>query len=222
MMRRMLFFCGLLFLAGISVWAWAGSAGPPRPVSFILLHVNDTHSQFVPRPYILRFPGMETAVSVPLGSVSKMAALVRQTRDRHPHVLFLHAGDMVQGSLYYTLFHGQAEARVFNAMGLDVMASGNHEFDRGAGGILPLLNHADFPVVSANMDVSGDPDLAGRIAPYVIKQVDGVPVAVIGLLTRDLAQMSSPPDTLRMHMVIQTAQKTIDRLTARGSGSLFC
>ncbi len=145
-----------------------------------------------------------------------MAALVRQTRDRHPHVLFLHAGDMVQGSLYYTLFHGQAEARVFNAMGLDVMASGNHEFDRGAGGILPLLNHADFPVVSANMDVSGDPDLAGRIAPYVIKQVDGVPVAVIGLLTRDLAQMSSPPDTLRMHMVIQTAQKTIDRLTAQG------
>jgi 5'-nucleotidase len=123
---------------------------------------------------------------------------------------------MVQGSLYYTLFHGQAEARVFNAMGLDVMAAGNHEFDRGADGILPLLDHAEFPVVSVNMDVSDDPDLVGRIAPYVIKQVDGVPVAVIGLLTRDLARISSPPDTLRMHPVIQTAQETIDRLTAQG------
>jgi 5'-nucleotidase len=123
---------------------------------------------------------------------------------------------MVQGSLYYTLFHGQAEARVFNAMGLDVMAVGNHEFDRGTDGILPLLDHAEFPVVSANMDVSEDPDLAGRIAPYVIKQVDGVPVGVIGLLTQDLAKMSSPPDTLYMHPVIQTAQELIDRLTALG------
>jgi 5'-nucleotidase / UDP-sugar diphosphatase len=203
----------LLILTGSP--GWAGSAGTPKPVSFVLLHVNDTHSQFTSRPYALQFPGLETPVPVPLGSVSKIAALVRQTREQSLHVLFLHAGDMVQGSLFYTLFHGKAEAHVFNAMGLDAMAAGNHEFDRGTGGILSLLDHAQFPVVSANMDVSDDPDLAGRIPPYIIKQVDGVPVAVIGLLTRDLAQISSPPDTLRMDPVIQTAQETINRLTAR-------
>jgi len=203
----------LLILTGTP--GGAGSAVQSKPVSFVLLHVNDTHSQFTPRPYALQFPGLGNPVPVPLGSVSKMAALVRQTREQSPHVLFLHAGDMVQGSLYYTLFHGQAEARVFNAMGLDVMAAGNHEFDRGTGGILPLMDHAQFPVVSANMDVSDDPDLTGRIAPYIIKQVDGVPVAVIGLLTRDLARISSPPDTLRMRPVIQTAQEAINRLTVQ-------
>jgi len=216
MMRLFYCFSVLLLLFPDGTAGWAGPAGASKPVCFVLLHVNDTHSQFTPRTYALRFPGLDLPVPVPLGSVAKMASLVRQARERHPHVLFLHAGDMVQGSLYYTLFHGQAEARVFNAMGLDVMAAGNHEFDRGSDGILSLLDHAGFPVVSANTDVSGDPDLAGRIAPYVIKEVDGVPVAVIGLLTPDLARISSPPDTLRMHPVIETAQKTIDRLTARG------
>lgn len=209
------FFIFLLLIPGASV-GLAGPSEASKPVSFVLLHVNDTHSQFTPRPYALKFPDMEGPVRIQLGSVSKMAALVRQVREQQPHVLFLHAGDMVQGSLYYTLFHGQAEARVFNAMGLDVMAAGNHEFDRGAGGIVTLLNHAEFPVVSANMDVSDDPDLAGRIAPYVIKQVDGAPVGVIGLLTQDLAKMSRPPDTLYMQPVIQTAQELIDRLTSQG------
>lgn len=206
----------ILVVISTVVAAWSGTAVSGKPISFVLLHVNDTHSQFTSRPYALQFPEMNDPFLIPLGSVSKIAALVQQTRNRHPNVLFLHAGDMVQGSLYYTLFHGQAEARVFNAMGLDVMAAGNHEFDRGIDGILPLLALAEFPIVSANMDMSDDPDLVDRIAPYIIEQVDGVPVAVIGLLTQDLARISSPPDTIRMHPVIETAQKTIDRLTAQG------
>lgn len=195
---------------------WAGMVDRYTPVSFVLLHVNDTHSQFSPRHVTFRFPGVNSPVRVALGSVARMAALVRQTREHHPHVLFLHAGDMVQGSLYYTLFHGRADAQVYNAMGLDAMVAGNHEFDRGTAGIATLLDHADFPILSANMDVSDDPDLAGRIAPYVIRQVDREPVAIIGLLTEDLAQISSPPDALSMRPVIQTAQATIDRLTAQG------
>ncbi len=215
MIRPVYCFFIFLLLVPVGTGGLAGPAEASKPVSFVLLHVNDTHSQFTPKPCNLQFPDLDGPVRIHLGSVSKMAAMVRQVREQQPHVLFLHAGDMVQGSLYYTLFHGQAEARVFNAMGLDVMAAGNHEFDRGAGGLVTLLDHAEFPVVSANMDVSDDPDLAGRIVPYVIKQVDGVPVGVIGLLTQDLAKMSSPPDTLFMHPVIQTAQKLIDRLTAQ-------
>jgi 5'-nucleotidase len=215
-MRLLYYFSILLLLIPGGTAGRAGSAVPSKPVSFVLLHVNHTHSQFSPRHSALQLPDLTDQVLIPLGSVAKMASLVRQAREHHPHVLFLHAGDMVQGSLYYTLFHGQAEARVFNAMGLDAMAAGNHEFDRGTAGLTTLLNHAEFPILSANMDVSGDPDLAGRIAPYIIKQVAGEPVAVIGLLTGDLAQISSPPDTIHMQPVIDAARKTIGRLTKQG------
>ncbi len=187
-----------------------------RPISFVLLHVNDTHSQFTPKHITFRFPDMDAPVLIPLGSVSRMAARVGQVRDRHPQVLFLHSGDMVQGSIYYTLFHGKADVQVFNAMGLDAMAAGNHEFDRGTPGIEILLDHADFPILSANMDVTNDPDLDRRIAPYVIKKIDGEPVAVIGLLDEHLAHISSPSAGTRMLPVIKTAQHTIDRLTDQG------
>jgi 5'-nucleotidase / UDP-sugar diphosphatase len=191
---------------------------PPghQPVSFVLLHVNDTHSQFTAKHMPFRFPDMDAPVLIPLGSVSRMAALVKQVRDRHPPVLFLHSGDMVQGSIYYTLFHGRADVQVYNAMGLDAMAAGNHEFDRGTPGIEILLDHADFPILSANMDTQNDPDLDKRIAPYVIKKIDGEPVAVIGLLEEHLANISSPSAGTRMLPVIETAQNTINRLTDQG------
>jgi 5'-nucleotidase len=216
MMRRVYYFHILLLLIPGVIPGWTGPAGASKPVSFVLLHVNDTHSRFTPRAYTLRLPELENPVPVPLGSVSKMATLVRQTRERHSHVLFLHAGDMVQGSLYYTLFHGQAEVRVFNAMGLDAMAAGNHEFDRGTGGIETLLDHARFPILAANMDVSGDPDLAGRIAPYVIRQVNGEPVGIIGLITENLAGISSPSAGTRTGPVMETVRNSIDQLTEQG------
>ncbi|MFU8768864.1 MAG: bifunctional metallophosphatase/5'-nucleotidase [Desulfotignum sp.] len=202
---------------GLQAVAWAGMDSPGRhPVSFVLLHVNDTHSRFFPRPVTLRLPGMDEPVPIDTGSVSQMAALIRQAREQHPQVLFLHAGDMVQGSLYYALFQGRADVQVYTAMGLDAMAAGNHEFDSGTPGMRILLDHAGFPILSANLDVSDDPDLAGRIPPYVIRQVDGEPVAVIGLVTEHLSRISSPSRQTRMLPVIETAQQIIDQLTARG------
>ena len=203
-----------LLLGGTIVWAQ--TLVPQKSVTFVLVHVNDTHSQFTPRSYALRFPDVNHPVRVSLGSVARLADRVRQIREQSFHVLFLHAGDMVQGSLYYTLFHGRADAQVYNSMGLDAMVAGNHEFDRGTPGMVTLLNQAEFPVLAANMDVSNDPDLAGRITPYLIKQVDGVPVAVIGLLTEQLSSISSPSLQTRMEPVIQTAQQTIDQLTEQG------
>ncbi|MCF8092019.1 MAG: 5'-nucleotidase C-terminal domain-containing protein [Desulfotignum sp.] len=214
-MKRFLGFIAVLVIVCCSC-VWAGTADRHGPVSFVLLHVNDTHSQFTAKHTTFRFPDMDSPVLIPLGSVSRMAALVGQVRDRHPHVLFLHSGDMVQGSIYYTLFHGRADVQVYNAMGLDAMAAGNHEFDRGTPGIEILLDHADFPILSANMDTKNDADLDKRIAPYVIKKMDGEPVAVIGLLEEHLANISSPSAGTRMLPVIETAQNTINRLTDQG------
>jgi len=187
-----------------------------RPVSFLLVHVNDTHSQFVPRNEQLTFQDVDLAASVPLGSVSRMATLVKQLREQKENILFLHAGDMVQGSLYYTLFKGKADADVYNAMGIDAMVTGNHEFDRGSEGLSILLDAARFPVLSANMDVSSDPALRGRIAPFVIKEIEGEPIGIIGLLVENIADISSPSKHTVMLPVIETAQNTIDKLTEMG------
>ena len=60
-----------------------------------------------------------------------MATLISELSAESKNHLVLHAGDAVQGTLYYTLFKGEADAAVMNAIGFDAMTIGNHEFDDG-------------------------------------------------------------------------------------------
>jgi 5'-nucleotidase/UDP-sugar diphosphatase len=66
----------------------------------------------------------------------------------------LDAGDQYQGSLFFTTYRGAAAGEFMEAIGFDAMALGNHEFNNGPEGILPLLDEVSFPVVSGNLDVS--------------------------------------------------------------------
>ena len=54
-------------------------------------------------------------------------------------MLFLHAGDLFQGTLYFTQFQGVADTEFWNLMKLDVATMGNHEFDKGPPVLLANL-----------------------------------------------------------------------------------
>jgi 5'-nucleotidase / UDP-sugar diphosphatase len=184
--------------------------------SLTILHVNDTHSNFLANMLSVSFPPDSTIWRIPVGSVARMATVVDSIRGDREDVLFLHAGDMVQGTLFYTLFGGEADAAVYNAMGLDAMCPGNHEFDRGSEGLAVLLEDAEFPVVCANLDVTGDSLLAGRIAPYTILDVGGENVAVIGVVVDELVNVSSPSAATVVLPVLETVQGVIDLLEEQG------
>ncbi|HSW61883.1 MAG TPA: metallophosphoesterase [Dissulfurispiraceae bacterium] len=94
-----------------------------------------------------------------------MKAATDELRGRGKHVLFLHGGDMVQGTLYFTKYAGRADVAFMNLIGFDSMCIGNHEFDRGPELLAELAEQVNFPLVSANVDVSGEPKLAGKVTP---------------------------------------------------------
>jgi 5'-nucleotidase / UDP-sugar diphosphatase len=73
-MKRFFYFIPVLLICFFPA-AWAGTADPQAPLSFVLLHVNDTHSQFSSRHVTFRFPGVESPVRMPLGSVARMGVL---------------------------------------------------------------------------------------------------------------------------------------------------
>jgi 5'-nucleotidase len=52
----------------------------------------------------------------------------------HVNALKVHAGDAVTGTLYYSLFEGEADAQLMNEVCFDAFAPGNHEFDHGDAG----------------------------------------------------------------------------------------
>jgi len=183
-----------------------------QPVTLTILHLNDTHSTFLASPFSVSFPPDSVVYRLPVGSVARIASVVNSFREEMENVLFIHAGDMVQGSLFYTLFGGEADAAVYNTMNLEAMCLGNHEFDRGSEGLLVLLEDAEFPVICANVDVTSDSLLAGMIRPYVLLEAGGEQIGVIGLIVEELANVSSPSAETVILPVVETAQSMIEQL----------
>ncbi len=220
---KMTFMTALLFaLLTISCTAYtADSDSSTQPVSLTLLHLNDTHSNLLSSLLKMSFPPDSVVYRIPVGSVPRIATVVDSIRGEVENVLFVHAGDMVQGTLFYTLFGGEADAAIYNAMGLDVMCLGNHEFDRGSEGLLVLLEDAEFSIVCANIEVTSDSLLAGMIAPYTLIEVGGEQVGVIGLVVEELFNVSSPSAETGILPVAETAQLMIEQLEKEGINKII-
>lgn len=142
-----------------------------------ILYVNDFHGFVDPHQ-----PKGGTEL---LGGVAHLAGAVAQLRREKP-TLLLAAGDMIQGSNWANLFYGQSVIDLMNLMKFDAMVVGNHEFDFGQEALRKRIAQARFPVLGAN--VEGFPPLK----PYVLKELPGVKVAVVGVVTADTPSLTHP------------------------------
>ena len=98
-------------------------------------------------------------------------------------MLYLDAGDLVQGTPVSTIFRGLPIFELASALGIDAGAIGNHEFDYGWARIRDFQKEARFPLLAAN--VVND---AGQLLTppgYVVKDVGGVRLGIIGAVTEE-------------------------------------
>ena len=152
---NLIFFLIILLLASCT----------PKKQQLLILCTNDSHSQV-------------EAVNGK-GGFAARADLVDSLRKIYPLNLLLDAGDMVQGTPYFNLYHGRMEIAAYNRLGYDAVTLGNHEFDMGLDTLAMFLKLASFPIVSCNYDVRGTV-LEGLIKPYTVFNKGGLKVAVIG------------------------------------------
>ena len=105
--------------------------------------------------------------------------------DKHlwSYQLNSNAGNLFQGTVWYTLFKHEAMIPFMNKFNMTACALGNHEFDDSPDGLLPLAKKAQFPIVCANCDFTEIPEFRGLIKPYQIVEVDGRKIGIIGYLT---------------------------------------
>ncbi len=185
-MRKVLWVIGILVFSVGALAQW----------SLLLLHLNDVHSR--------------------LEELAKVATLVEEIRAENPDLLLLHAGDQFLGTLYFTVHKGLADAEVLNLLGISAMALGNHEFDEGPTGLAQFADNARFPLLSANCAVSGEPLLAGKIQPYVVLEVAGEKVGVIGVTTPDTSWSSNPGPNVTFTDPIAAVRSAVSTLSGQG------
>lgn len=147
----------------------------------VILHSNDTHSQIEPQT---------VGENKGLGGYERRENYIEKVRKEYPNVLLMDAGDYSQGTPYFTLFKGDVEIELMNALGYDVATIGNHEFDNGTAELARRVKMASFPIVCANYDFTGTA-LEGIIKPYTVIEKGGLKIGVIGVLT-DIMSLVSP------------------------------
>ena len=115
-----------------------------------------------------------------IGGFAHLATLVKQVRASRPYALLLDGGDTWQGSATALWTNGQDMVDACKLLGVDCM-SGHWEFTLGAKRVQEILakdlaGRISFLAQNVKTTDFGDP----VFSPYVIRQMNGVPVAVIG------------------------------------------
>lgn len=112
--------------------------------------------------------------------------------DLEKDALILSGGDNWTGSVISNHFNGKSTIAVMNKMGYDVSTIGNHEFDFSGDTLLSNMILTNFSFVAANIAYSGSSPFPYSVKPYVIKEIKGIKVGIIGLANTESEELNFP------------------------------
>ena len=115
-----------------------------------------------------------------VGGFAQLATLVKRLKANRPGALLLDGGDTWQGSATSLWTNAQDMVDACKLLGVDVM-TGHWEFTYGMERVKAIVDgdfkgKVDFVAQNVKTADFGDP----VFAPYVIRPINGVPVAIIG------------------------------------------
>ncbi len=140
---------------------------------FVILHSNDMHGDF-----LAEVQGAEGNL---VGGLALLSGYLNKVRREEENVLYLIAGDMLQGSLIDSEYKGISTIQIMNCLAPDVVTLGNHELDYGLSHLLFLEKMANFPIVNANLYIKRH--YKRLMQPCLTLDVAGFRFLFIGIIT---------------------------------------
>lgn len=155
-------------------------------VTFSIVQTSDVHGNFFPYDFISRKPGS--------GSLSRVATYLRRLREEKGrfNVLYMDNGDILQGqpsAYYYNYVETQTPhlaARMLNSLDCLCATMGNHDIETGHSVYDRWMSDCSFSVLGAN--VMDTVQRKGYLTAYLMEEVDGIQVGVLGLVTPAIPQ----------------------------------
>jgi len=179
-----------------------------------LIHTTDLHGHILPSA---TYEGLSD-----VGGLARCATLIREWRKRNPDSLLLDIGDVYQGTRTSQRNGGALMINLFNKLNYDSWTLGNHEFDWGIEPVQNAVKNSTMPVLTSNVKLAGKlpgtltdtKDPLSNISPWMMKEVGGFKIGVIGVVTPGLPywlrpEMTSGIEPFDPAVSVQAAARTL-------------
>ncbi|MBQ8354791.1 MAG: 5'-nucleotidase C-terminal domain-containing protein [Oscillospiraceae bacterium] len=189
-----------------SVWATENA----DTVEILLLDTSDIHGQLYATNYTNDYAQSGTNNQ----GLTRVATYIKQMRAQYENVFLADTGDTIQGTplTYYFAFEEDTMAdptvKAMRTLGYDMWVLGNHEFNYGMKILTEQVDYAtaeatenetpitmsmaNYLAAETNSDESKDWATWRGFEPYVIKEYDGVKIAIMGIGNPGVPQWDVP------------------------------
>jgi len=121
--------------------------------------------------------------------VARRATVIEEERGLTPRVLLLDAGNSLTGQSLADSTKGKVVIEAMNRLGYTAMTIGEVELQLGLEELRARMQEAQFPLLSANVTVKATGELLAK--PYVIVEMEGLKVGILGLTNDNATQITS-------------------------------
>ena len=192
-----------VFLVLVAVLSSSAQQKPDCAVRVTLLQVNDVY-QFAPVDQGAR------------GGLARLLTMKKAIEKESPNTLFLLSGDTISPSVESITYKGAQMIDAWNTAQLDYSTLGNHEFDFGPDVLRQRMQESKFKWLNANVIDKKTGKPFGDTPVYVVREFDGVKVAIFGLTLEETKITSKPGPDVDFLNPCETARKVVEEIHANG------
>ncbi len=207
MKKRYLFICIIVFLGVFSC-----AKKEHKAVDITVIHINDIQSCFEPIPLDITLGGK--TYKVKSGAYSYLSSAVKELKDKSENPIFLHSGNVICSSNLKESMKDDILA--LNSLNLDAMTIASNELNEDSKNLSIFLSSIKSPKLSANVKTDKINSLKNIFAPYIIKEIDGEEIAIIGI-----NKIFDSSKDLIFKDEVSTINKIATKLTKKGINKIL-
>ena len=206
---RFLRYASIAILVAVILTMSGGAfAQAPEILKLTILHLNDTY-QFTPVDGGKR------------GGLARVMTIRKEVLKKNPNTIMTLGGDTLSPSVETRTYRGKQMIDAWNQVGLDYSVLGNHEFDLKTNELTDRIRESRFKWVTANVVDSKTGKSFADIPPYIVHDINGVKIGILGLLLPETKETSSIEAHLQITDYCKTAQENIPKMRVAGANTII-
>jgi len=209
-------------LSAVPTLASAAAALDSDTVCISILHTTDLHGHILPTS---DYDGNSDR-----GGMARCVTQIRRWQRENPNSNLIDVGDVYQGTDVSLRNKGELMIDLFNHLKYDAWIVGNHEFDWGIETFTNALQRSAMPVLAANTILGGKPAGAvsdskhpfAKVHPFIVKEIAGIKLAVVGVTTPGMPFWLVPEFTrgIEFQHPVEPVRRAIAKAKSEGADAI--